>query len=98
MKEEALQMTHDDKFATPTVNGHTVSKFLDVKKWWANAPADCLKSEATFTYLVYGLWEKFCEMEERFMNEFGRTYDQEVKEKAQKECGRVGYVMKGCVA
>jgi hypothetical protein len=48
MKKEALQITQDDQFATPTVNRHRVSKFLGVKKWWANAPADCLKSEATF--------------------------------------------------
>ncbi len=37
-------------------------------------------------------------MDEQFMNEFGWTYDQEVKEKAQKECGWAEYVMKGCVA
>ncbi len=100
MKEEALQITQDDQFGTPTVNGHKVSKFLDIKKWWAVAPADCHKSEATFSHLAYGMWEKFLErtMEEQFMNEFGWTYDQEVKEKSQKECGRAGYVMKGCVA
>ena len=32
------------------------------------------------------------------MEKFGWSYDQEVKERAQKECGRAGYVMKGCVA
>jgi hypothetical protein len=40
MKEEALKFAQDNQFATPTVNGHRVSKFLDIKKWWANAPAD----------------------------------------------------------
>jgi hypothetical protein len=53
MKEEALQNFQDDQFATPTVNGHKVSKFLDIKKWWAMAPADCQKSEATFSHLAY---------------------------------------------
>ena len=47
MKEEALQITQDGQFVTPTVNGYKVSKFLDIKKWWAMAPADCHKSEAT---------------------------------------------------
>jgi hypothetical protein len=100
MKEEALQITQDGQFVTPTVNGYKVSKFLDIKKWWAMAPADCHKSEATFFHLAYGMWEKFWKrtMEEQFMNAFGWTYDQEVKEKAQKECGQAGYVMKGCVA
>jgi hypothetical protein len=93
MKEEALQIIQDDQFVR-------VLKVLDVKKWWANAPADCPKSEATFSHLAYGMWEKFWErnMEERFMNEIGWTYDQEVQKKAQKECGQAGYVMKGCVA
>jgi hypothetical protein len=46
------------------------------------------------------MWEAFWErdMEEQFMKEFGWTYDEEVRDKAQKECGRAGYVMKGCVA
>ncbi len=73
---------------------------MDIKKWCASAPADCLKSEATFSHLAYGMWEKFWEKnkEEQVMHEFGWTYDQEVKEKAQKECGRAWYVMKDCVA
>jgi hypothetical protein len=100
MKLEALKIPEDDNFTTPTVEGRPISKFLDIKKWWANAPADCLKSEATFSHLAYGMWEKFWErnMEEAFMVKFGWSYDQEVKERAQKECGRAGYVMKGCVA
>ena len=32
VKEEALQITQNDQFATPTVIGHRVTKFLDVKK------------------------------------------------------------------
>ncbi len=77
MKEEALKIAQDDQFATPTINGHRVSKFLDIKKWWASAPADCLKSEANFFHLAYGMSEKFWErdMEEQFMKEFGWTYD-----------------------
>ncbi len=58
MKEEALQITQDDQFVTPTVNGHKVSKISDIKKWWAMAPAHCHKSEATFSHLAYGMWDK----------------------------------------
>ncbi len=100
MKLEALKIPDDDNFITPKGDGRPISKFLDIKKWWAKAPADCLKSEATFSHLAYGMWEKFWErnMEEEFMEKFGWSYDQEVKERAQKECGWAGYVMKGCVA
>ena len=100
MTLEALKIPEDDNFTTPNVEGRPISKFLDIKKWWAKAPADCLRSEATFSHLAYGMWEKFWErnMEEEFMEKFGWSYDQEVKERAQKECGRAGYVMKGCVA
>ena len=32
------------------------------------------------------------------MNMFGWTYDREVKDKVQKECGHAGYIMKGSAA
>ncbi len=32
------------------------------------------------------------------MNTFGWTYDNEKKNTTQKECGCIGYVMKGCIA
>ncbi len=72
MKLEAAKILDDDKYITPIVEGHPISKFLDIKKWWANAPADCLKSEAAFSHVAYGMWEKFWErnIEEEFMEKF----------------------------
>ena len=92
--------TNDENMITPTVNGQLVAKFLDIRKWWASAPVDCRKSEATFTYLAFGMWEKFWEkkLEEQFMNTFGWSYDNDVKEEIQKKCNRSGYEMKGCIA
>ena len=92
--------TNDENMITPTVNGQLVAKFLDIRKWWASAPVDCRKSEATFTYLAFGMWEKFWEkkLEEQFMNTFGWSYDNDVKEDIQKKCNRSGYEMKGCIA
>jgi hypothetical protein len=58
MKLEAAK-SPDDKYITPTVDGHPISKFLDLKKWWAMAPADCHRSDATFTHLANGMWDKF---------------------------------------
>ncbi len=66
-------MPTDDKMITPRVNGQIVGKFLNIQRWWALAPANCRKSEATFTYLAFGMWEKFWKkkLEEKFMNTFG---------------------------
>ena len=98
--KEAKRMPTDDEMITPRLNGQLVAKFLDIRRWWASAPANCRKSEATFTYLFFGMWENFWEkkMEEDFMNTFGWSYDNEIKDAIQKECGRSGYDMKGCIA
>jgi hypothetical protein len=37
-------------------------------------------------------------LEEQFMNTFGWSYDNDVKEDIQKKCNRSGYEMKGCIA
>ena len=93
-------MPMDDEMITPRVNGQLVAKFLGIRRWWASAPANCRKSEATFTYLFLGMWEKFWEkkMEEDLMNTVGWSYDNEIKDAIQKECGHSGYDMKGCIA
>ena len=57
--KEAKQMPTDDEMITPRVNGQLVAKFLDIRRWWASAPADCHKSEATFTYLFLGCGKIF---------------------------------------
>jgi hypothetical protein len=41
-------------------------------------------------------WEK--KLEEEFMNTFGWTYDNEIKDAIQKECGHSRYDIKGCIA
>jgi hypothetical protein len=97
--KEAKQMLTNDDMITTRVNGQIVGKFLDIQRWWASAPANCCKSEATFTYLAFGMWETFWEkkLEEELMNTFGWNYDNEIKGAIQKECGHSGYEMKGCI-
>jgi hypothetical protein len=79
--KEVKQMPTNDKMITPRVNGQIVDKFLDVERWWVSVPANCRKSEASFTYLAFGMWEKFWEkkLEEEFMNTFGWMYDNKIR-------------------
>jgi hypothetical protein len=93
-------MPSDDEIITPRETGQLVTQFLDIQRWWASAPANCRKSEATFTYLAFGIWGKIWEkkLEEEFTNTFGWSYDNERKDAIQKVCCHSGYNMKGCIA
>jgi hypothetical protein len=53
--KEAKQTPTDDETITSGENGQTVGKFLDIRRWSTSAQANCHKSEATFTYLAFGM-------------------------------------------
>ncbi len=55
MKLDAAKIPDDDNYITPNVDGHSISKFLYLKKCWGMAPADCHSSDASFAHLAYGM-------------------------------------------
>ena len=59
----------------------------------------CMKTEATFTFLAYEMWEKGWEKEweKEFMTMHGWSYDSKIKENIQNTCEQQGYEMKGCI-
>jgi hypothetical protein len=71
-----------------------------MSNWWSLSNPTCTKTEATFTFLAYEMWEKGWEKEweKEFMTMHGWSYDSKIKENIQNTCERQGYEMKGCIA
>jgi hypothetical protein len=90
----------NDIVVQPTINGKTIQKFNELSKWWSLSNPTCTKTEATFTFLAYEMWEKGWEKEweKEFMTMHGWSYDSKIKENIQNTCERQGYEMKGCIA
>jgi hypothetical protein len=93
------QLANNENMVQPKFNGKTIQKFNELTKWWSLSNPMCMKTEATFTYLAYEMWEKGWEKqwEKEFMMLHGWSYDSKVKENIQNTCERQGYEMKGCM-
>jgi len=95
MKQQAQTLVNNDIMVQPTFNGKTIQKFNELSKLWSLSNPTCMKTEATFTFLAYEIWEK--EWEKEFMTMHGWSYDSKIKENIQYTCERQGYEMKGCI-
>ncbi len=93
MLQRAEQLANNENMVQPKFNGKTIQKFNELTKWWSLSNPMCMKTEATFTYLAYEMWEKGWEKqwEKEFMMLHGWSYDSKVKENIQNTCEQQCY-------